>query len=836
MLQQHDKMTTFGFKSIYLASRARNIFSEFHNCKSKIESIKLDIWFNTQCRIKNLTPKYINIKTNTKNTQANTAMRIARATWLNEEIKALHYKKQCLTESMYKMHLEIGYYDLDSKFDYLFWKNENSLINTLERKRRNLVKKLNSLSNANDDFPTVDHGYRAHIDTETKKPTHMFQTRVVNNSNTQFSAHEMGILERGLKQNNIGSYNNKHTIKAIIAETEVITRRIPFLEREHAKHLITECIKECQAKEREDTHRDKKSYNPDKHTIIGLKEKIKADELIVTKADKGNTTVIMHKNDYINKTLEFIQVNNITQLNKDPTIAYQRQLKNALKDTHLVLNAQEKRRLILMNPSAPTLKAFPKIHKDNIPIRPIINFRSAPSYKVSQFLQKYLKENYTFSNNRSIISSTEFAHKVSQSRLKNTHRMMSLDVINMFTNIPLQDTVALIESNLNNNENISREEVTEILILLRLTLKHNYFRFNNVMYSQPQGLPMGSPLSGIMANIFMDSIENRFLNKHQNSLAITQWDRFVDDVFLVYDEELINAQQVLDDINNLHPSIQFTKEEEIMSSLNHLDLTLCRYNNKIEVKIYRKSTTTNHTIDARSNHPMIHKLSAYRYFVNRAFVLPLSNKNFNLEINIIKEIAKANGYQETIIDRLVNKQRLNLKKTQYNVNRKDVNTQYTTLTYVNAGTYKLAHMLKSKFKINIAFTTTNKIGQQLHNNNIESIPKFQQSGVYRLECQHKDCRSTYVGRTGRTFKIRYGDHVKGEYRNKHTAFSEHVYNENHKFTNIGQDMEILHKVKNGIKQNTLEALEINLDKVRLNNNNLNEQTHDNFNILFSLIN
>lgn len=828
-------MTTLGLKSIYRASRAMNIFKEFHNCKSKIESIKLDIWFNTQCKIKNLTPKYINIRTNTNNTRSNTAMRIARATWLNEEIKALHYKKQCLTETMYKMHLEIGFYDLDNKFDYLFWKNESILKKALELKRRNLIKKLNSLTRDNDDFPTVDTGNRVHIDVKNNIPAHKFQDRVVNNSNILFSAEEIGLLEKGLKQNNVDSYNNKHTIKAVIAETEAITRRVPFLEREHAKHLITECIKECQAKECFDTHRSKNVYNPDKKIIIGLKEKIDVEELIITKADKGNTTVIMHKKDYIDKTLEFIQSNNITTLNRDPTLAYQRQLKKALKDTHLVLKTHEKRKLISMNPSAPTLKAFPKIHKVNTPIRPIINFRSAPSYKLSHFLQKYLKDNYKFSNNRSINSSTDFAHKVCQSSLRNTHRMMSLDVVNMFTSVPLQDTVAIIESNLKDNENISEEEVNEILRLIRLTLKHNYFSFNNVLYSQTQGLPMGSPLSGILANIYMDSLENQFLNNLQNRSAIESWDRFVDDIFLIYDLEYINAQQILDGINNLHPSVQFTKEEEIMSSLNHLDLTLNRHNNKIECRVYRKPTTTNHTIDAKSNHPMIHKLAAYRYFVNRAFVLPLSNKNFNIEINTIKEIAKANGYQEKLIDKLVNKQRLNLKKTKYNVKGKEVDTKYTALTYVNEGTYKLAHLLKSKYNLNIAFTTKNTIGQQIHNNNIEIIPKFQQSGVYRLECQHKDCHSTYVGRTGRTFNIRYEDHVKGEYRNKHTAFSEHVHNENHAFTNIGQDMEILHRVKNGIIQNTLEAIEINLDKGRINNSNLNEQTHDNFNILFSLL-
>ena len=44
------------------------------------------------------------------------------------------------------------------------------------------------------------------------------------------------------------------------------------------------------------------------------------------------------------------------------------------------------------NPSPPVMKALPKIHKQNIPIRPVINCINSPNYKVSKLITKILKE------------------------------------------------------------------------------------------------------------------------------------------------------------------------------------------------------------------------------------------------------------------------------------------------------------------------------------------------------------------------------------------------------------------------------------------------------------
>ena len=48
-----------------------------------------------------------------------------------------------------------------------------------------------------------------------------------------------------------------------------------------------------------------------------------------------------------------------------------------------------KKYLTMLDPKAPRLKGLPKIHKNNMPARPLVNFMSAPSYKIAKKLWKF---------------------------------------------------------------------------------------------------------------------------------------------------------------------------------------------------------------------------------------------------------------------------------------------------------------------------------------------------------------------------------------------------------------------------------------------------------------
>jgi len=93
--------------------------------------------------------------------------------------------------------------------------------------------------------------------------------------------------------------------------------------------------------------------------------------------------------------------------------------------------------------------------------------------------------------------------------------------------------------------------------LLNLCTKQVHFTFNDTIYTQTDGVAIGSPLGPIIANIFMTKLEQRVILK-LNSMS--PWVRYIDDTFATMDPDYINTP--LNTLNNFHPNIKFTHELE----------------------------------------------------------------------------------------------------------------------------------------------------------------------------------------------------------------------------------------------------------------------------------
>ena len=71
--------------------------------------------------------------------------------------------------------------------------------------------------------------------------------------------------------------------------------------------------------------------------------------------------------------------------------------------------------------------------------------------------------------------------------------------------------------------------------LLECCLDNSYFQENYRFYNQNDGPPMGSPLSPIVANIFMEWFESEPLDHGPKKPKL--WLRYVDDTFIIWDME-----------------------------------------------------------------------------------------------------------------------------------------------------------------------------------------------------------------------------------------------------------------------------------------------------------
>ena len=115
--------------------------------------------------------------------------------------------------------------------------------------------------------------------------------------------------------------------------------------------------------------------------------------------------------------------------------------------------------------------------------------------------------------------------------------------------------------------------------LLNSVTRNTVFSFNGKLYRQTDGCGMGNPLSPVLANIFMSKLEADVVRPFNP----TFYDRYMDDCFSKKRKD--EPDQLLDRLNNYHPNIKFTVEE----NPDHFLDTAFRYGNDgFDCKVYIK--------------------------------------------------------------------------------------------------------------------------------------------------------------------------------------------------------------------------------------------------------
>ena len=130
---------------------------------------------------------------------------------------------------------------------------------------------------------------------------------------------------------------------------------------------------------------------------------------------------------------------------------------------------------------------------------------------------------------------------------------------------------------------------------------------------------MGSPLSPVLANIFMEHFEQNAL---ANSTYVPKlWKRFVDDIFAIWSYGKEHLDTFLNYLKNIHPSIKFTiQHEDDKHSLSFLDIALTRnHDGTLNHAVFRKPTHTDRYLNYRSFHHPAIKSSVCKTLINRAY-------------------------------------------------------------------------------------------------------------------------------------------------------------------------------------------------------------------------
>ena len=122
--------------------------------------------------------------------------------------------------------------------------------------------------------------------------------------------------------------------------------------------------------------------------------------------------------------------------------------------------------------------------------------------------------------------------------------------MSLYTKIPIKYVVETIRS-------LSDDNTAE---LVEVCLNSTFFTFRKDFYEQVEGIAMGSPLSPIVANIYMEMFEKRALEL--SPLKPKRWKRHVDDTDVIWPHRKNTLDQFLQHLNNLNNNIKFTMEIE----------------------------------------------------------------------------------------------------------------------------------------------------------------------------------------------------------------------------------------------------------------------------------
>ena len=132
---------------------------------------------------------------------------------------------------------------------------------------------------------------------------------------------------------------------------------------------------------------------------------------------------------------------------------------------------------------------------------------------------------------------------------------VSLDVVSLFTNVPLKKTVDIILKRIYTDKEIITTLTKRSLLKLILdTCQKTAFSFNGKLYKQTDGVSMGGSLGSALANIIMTECEKVIVNQLIENNIVKFYIRYVDDTLLVLRKKDIDI--VLNKFNNFNKNLK----------------------------------------------------------------------------------------------------------------------------------------------------------------------------------------------------------------------------------------------------------------------------------------
>ena len=241
----------------------------------------------------------------------------------------------------------------------------------------------------------------------------------------------------------------------------------------------------------------------------------------------------------------------------------------------------------------PSIKGLIKINKPDQPIRPVVNRRSAPAYKLSKLFTNKINHLIPLPNAFIIKNTQDSIQDIKDTPMLPHFSLASLDITNLYTNIPVKRQENIL-AGMMKRKLVDPKTQQEILKWWDVITKQNYFTYDKDIIIQHDGLAMGTPSLGLFAEIFLQHIEHLHLAHLAHKHSIMNYCRCVDGILLIFDSNRTNMQTILNDFNAMRPKLQITAEAERDRTLNCLYISIHRSPHKHQNRHIQKTRLHRH--------------------------------------------------------------------------------------------------------------------------------------------------------------------------------------------------------------------------------------------------
>ena len=274
-----------------------------------------------------------------------------------------------------------------------------------------------------------------------------------------------------------------------------------------------------------------------------------------------------------------------------------RHQKKSPPDNELILPRSKISKFKSKDAVTPMLNAALKAHKPekDFPLREICNPINSPGHDLAKALFQ-LHKGYVGNTKTFLKNGSEFVEIMKTNRFNKGGVHVSFDADLLYPSLIVEKGLQILneksiaDKELHQRTDLSKEE---IMRLTYLCTSSSFFQCEHGIFSQTKGEPIGGPLSGLLGDLVLENKIEKVVSTHPKWGKMWDWVRKADDTFMEWCSSLEDLEEFHSYLNNLHPTIKWSKEIQKEDRLNFLDVLVIRKDQFIETTVYKKPSASN---------------------------------------------------------------------------------------------------------------------------------------------------------------------------------------------------------------------------------------------------